>query len=271
MNITAILNLKGGTAKSTTTRNMAYILAAVYGYRVLAVDLDSSGNLSAMFGKRPGPTDSNCLSAVMVDKSLDPNDFIVHTDVDGLDLLPANETLKAAETAIRLDQRTVFQTRLRAQLKKVASNYDYCLLDCPPSEDLFVINALACAQDVIIPCMVEMDSLDAAVRVQKFVVEIEDFNPSLNIRGMLMTRVQNNALDKDGVDAVIPGVPKFRTYIRQSVDVKRSRFYNASLREYVAMEKRKPFPALFDYDNFVAEYLGLPPVHSDAPYLTAQA
>lgn len=271
MNIIAILNLKGGTAKSTTTRNMAYLLVSQYGKRVLVCDLDSSGNLSAMFGMRPDPCVMSGMGEVMENKDADPRDYILQTSLPGLDLLAANDTLKPVDTAIRLDQRTPQQTRLRKQLAKVASEYDYCLLDCPPSEDLLVINALACAQEVIIPCLVAMDSLDAAIRVSKLVTEIEDFNPSLTIRGMLMTCVKNNALDKDGINAVLPGIPKFRTYIRQSVEVERSRFCNASLHEYVKMEKRKPFTALFDYDNFVAEYMGKPPVYADAPYLVENA
>lgn len=267
MHTIAILNLKGGTGKSTTTRNMAYLLAMHYGKRVLVGDLDSSGNLSAMFGMRPDACQMCPMGEVMENKDSDPHDFILKTSLEGLDLLAANDTLKPVDTAIRLDQRTPQQTRLKKQLAKVSSDYDYVLLDCPPSEDLLVINALACAQEVIIPCEVSMDSMDAAIRVSKLVMEIEDFNPSLTIRGMLMTMVQNNALDKDGINLEIPGIPKFKTYIRQSVEVKRSRFLNASLHEYVKKEKKKPFTALFDYDNFVAEYMGEAPVHTDVPYL----
>lgn len=271
MHVIAILNLKGGTGKSTTTRNMAYLLAAHYGKRVLACDLDSSGNLSAMFGMRPDACVMCPMGTVMESKDADPHEYVIRTTLEGLDLLAANDTLKPVDTAIRLDQRTPQQTRLKKQLAKLASEYDYCLLDCPPSEDLLVINALACAQEVIIPCEVSMDSMDAAVRVAKLVMEIEDFNPSLTIRGMLMTKVKNNALDKDGINVTLPGIPKFRSYIRQSVDVERSRFLNASLHEYVKQEKKKPFPALFDYDNFVAEYMGGAPLHLDAPYLRESA
>ena len=267
METIAILNLKGGTAKSTTTRNMAYILSQDYDKKVLVCDLDSSGNLSAMFGIRPNPGELGGVSVIMENKDADPREYIIHTDVEGLDILTANDTLKPVDTSIRLDQRTPQQTRLKKQLAKVSSDYDYCLLDCPPSEDLLVINALACAQEVIIPCIVGMDSLDAAIRVGKLVGEIEDFNPSLTIRGMLMTSVKNNALDKDGINAVLPGIPKFNTYIRQSVEVERARFLNTSLREYAKQERRKPFTALLDYDNFVAEYMGVEPVHADAPYL----
>lgn len=267
MKTITILNFKGGTAKSTTTRNMSAELARRYNKRVLVCDLDSSGNVSAMFGMRPKDGDERCLTQVLSDREVDPREYIVHTSQPGLDLLAGNDTLKPLDTAIRLDTRNPQQFRLARQLKKVSGDYDYCLLDCPPSEDLLVINALACSQEVIIPAQVNQDDLEGAIRVKRLVREIQDYNPGLIVRGLLFTRVGTDNTDKDGAaNLMLPGVPRFQTYIRNSIHVKRSRFAMKSLAEYKEDEKCKPFGPLYDYENFVAEYLGKPRLHDFVPY-----
>lgn len=255
-----IVNKKGGVAKTTTARNMATVLAETYGKKVLLIDLDSSGNLSDSFHCRP---DDGCLtgvSAILRDKNEDPNEHIYETGVEGVHIMPSNDTLKSTETAIRLDTVSPQQFKLMAQLKKVDADYDYCIMDCPPSEDIVVINALATSSEVIIPTTVNQDSMSAIIKICKTVSEVQDYNPMLSIRGVLMTRIRSNNVDREGL-SIDFGVPKFKTYIRNAIDVERSRFQCQSIREY-----RADCPAALDYDNFVAEYLGLPPVHAHEPY-----
>lgn len=259
--IITVLNLKGGTAKSTTTKNLAYLLNHDYGMRVLTGDLDCSGNLSLSFQCRPERNDTNCMSRLLIERDADPHDVIVHTAYEGLDIIPANGTLKPTDTQMRLDTHNPQQFRLRRQMAKLEHEYDYCIFDCPPAEDLVVINALAASSEVIIPTTVNQDSLDAIVRVSELIAEVQDYNPALHIRGVLFTRIRNNGVDREGVSMEIP-FPKFKTYIREAIAAERSRFMNQSIREYQASSA----PAI-DYDNLAAEYMGLPPVHSDAPYL----
>lgn len=273
MTITTVLNLKGGVGKSTTVRQMAYILSATYGKKVLVCDLDSSGNVSDSFLQeteegelvscRPVPGYTEGIADLITNKEADPHDYIIHTTTPNVDVIPANDTLKRAEVVLRLDQRSPQQFRLQRQLKKLGDEYDYVLLDCPPAEDLLVINALVASRHLIIPCMVNQDSMDAVIRTVNLAVEVQDFNPALEIVGVLSTRVSNNKVDREGLSVLAEQmpIPRFQTYIRQSVDVERSRFSNLSLREF----KKDSNPAL-DYDNFVAEYLGYAPVHEDAPY-----
>lgn len=255
--------MKGGTGKTTTCRNFGYLLAADYGKRVLLCDLDDSGNLSASFGCRPPEGDSRCLSQLLTDRTANPRDFIIETHTPGVHIIAGNDTLKPADTAMRMDMVNPQQFRLKSQLKKLADEYDYCLLDCPPSDGLIVINALAAAQEVIIPSTVNQDSLDGIARVVRLISQVEEYNPAVILRGILMTRISNNNVDKEGLELNL-GFPKFRTYIRASVDVERSRFVNQSLREF-----RSSLPASIDYENFVAEYLGLKPVRTKSvPYLS---
>lgn len=266
MKIVTILNFKGGTAKSTTAWNMAHILATVCNKRVLACDLDSSGNLSAMLQVRPDPGDACGASAILLDKSVDPRECIVHTQVDGVDMLTGNDTLNTTETMIRMDAVSPQQFRLSKQLKKIGADYDYCIIDCAPTPSILVINALACAHEVIIPTHVGQDSFDAVVRVLQLADEVQDYNPGLSIRGILLTDIENNSFDKEGIQMDWGDIPRFRTYIRHSVEVERSRSANLCLADYAKGYRRKKFGPLMDYDNFVAEYLGFPLVHENVPY-----
>lgn len=254
------MNKKGGVAKTTTARNMATVLAESYGKKVLLVDLDSSGNLSDSFHCRPEDGCLTGVSAILRDKNEDPHEHIYETGVDGVHIMPGNETLKPTETAIRLDTVSPQQFKLMAQLKKVESEYDFCIMDCPPSEDIIVINALATSNEVIIPTTVNQDAMSAILKICKIVAEVQDYNPMLTIRGILMTRIRSNNVDREGL-TIDFGIPKFKCYIRNAIDVERSRFQCQSIKAY-----RWDCPAALDYDNFVAEYLGHPPVHPKEPY-----
>lgn len=248
-------------AKTTTTRNMATVLAETYHKRVLVIDLDSSGNLSDCFRCLPPEGSTTGVSAIILDKNEDPHEHIYETGVEGLHLMPSNDTLRSTEKQLRMDDRTPQQYRLMRQLKKVEDEYDICLMDCPPTEDLLVINALSCSQEVIVPTTVNQDSMSAVIKLTKTVLEVQDYNPSLSIRGVLMTRIRSNNVDREGL-TIDFGLPKFKSYIRNAIDVERSRFQCQSIREY-----RSDCPAAIDYDNFVAEYLGLPFIHTQGvPY-----
>ena len=265
------MNLKGGIGKSTTAKNMAYILGKDYGKRVLLGDMDSSGNLSAaMFRedsdsespvvcKSSDPYDDFGMSHILMDRNCDPHDYILKTSFENVSIIPSNDTLQGADSAIRIDTTVPQQYRLSRQLRKVQDEYDYCILDCPPAFDMTVTNALYCAHEVIIPSSINQDSIDAIDRVARFIEEISEFNPSLVLRGVLFTRIAgNNSLDKNGqqqMREVLP-YPVFKTYIRNSIVVENSRFLNMSIREY----DKKSNPAI-DYDNFVAEYLKKPLPH----------
>lgn len=270
----AILTLKGGTGKTTTARQMAHVLATDYGKRVLLVDLDPSGNLSASFGLRPekaGVGDETLYgcAALLHQAEADVKEYIVSTKTPGVDLIPTNDSMKQADTFLRATS-TPQPYRLRRHLDKVQEDYDFCILDCPHHEDLVVFNALVAAREVIAPATVGQDAMDGTVRAFLWIQEdVDEFNPSLVFRGVLKTKIGANNLDKEGAETPIriPGtgkvIPQFKTYIRSSVDAERCRFMCMALKEYSKSMK----PAI-DYDNFVAEYLGLPPVHTkNVPYL----
>lgn len=268
MRTIAIFNLKGGTAKTTTCRNMATILATMYNKRVLLCDLDESGNLSSSFGLRPSDDVDAGMTIILRDMNCNPRDHIKATNVENVEIIPCNETISTFEQELKDDENAVQQVRLKRQLSKVRNEYDFCLIDCPPHTTMGAINALVSAQEVIVPSTINQDSLDAVVRALYKITENQVFNPGLALRGVLFTKITNNGVDKEGIELDLgPHFNRFNTYIRHSVEVERSRFQNLSLREYMRVFRRKKFSPMLDYENFVAEYLGVEPPHPKEPYL----
>lgn len=269
--IITVLNYKGGTGKTTTVRNMAHILATKYGKHVLLGDLDSSGNLSSACSRRLEDKKACPMYFLFADRNADPHDFIQNTSVENIDIISANNTLRGVDTVLIDDHIHPQQFALSRQVKKLKHDYDYLILDCPPSEMLVNINALVCSHEVIIPTNVNQDSMDAVRRVNQMVMEVEEYNPIISIAGVLFTRITSNKVDRDGIadstkGELLPEYPKYKTYIRECVEVERARFNNMSLNEYRDTSKGKKFSTLMDYENFVAEYLGEDPVYPEAPY-----
>src|SRR3546814_842429 len=142
----ALCNQKGGVGKTTTTINLAAALAG-YGRKVLAIDFDPQGALSAGLGIQTHEIPT--IYDLLLDTKRDPHDTIVHTSVEGLDVIPANIDLSAAE--VHLVTEVARETILARVLRKVASDYDVILIDCQPSLGLLTVNALTASHGVVIP------------------------------------------------------------------------------------------------------------------------
>lgn len=149
MRTAAIVNLKGGVGKSTTAINLALIMATVYKYRVLLVDNDIQANVSKFFGVHS--YDYKSMENVLRDTDTMAEDVIRSSGRVGLDIIPANMNMDAAAVDLMLDQEANQIVRLKDVLDQVEEQYDYCLIDCPPGVGINVLNALAAADDVIIP------------------------------------------------------------------------------------------------------------------------
>src|SRR6478735_8451905 len=144
--IIALCNQKGGVGKTTTTINLAAALAG-YGRKVLAVDFDPQGALSAGLGIQTHEIPT--IYDLLLDGKVDPHDVIVHTRVDNLDVLPANIDLSAAE--VHLVNEVAREQTLSRVLRKVTGEYDVILIDCQPSLGPLTVNALTASHGVIIP------------------------------------------------------------------------------------------------------------------------
>lgn len=181
--IIALCNQKGGVGKTTTSINLAAAFAE-YGRKVLAVDFDPQGALSAGLGI---PThDIPTVYDLLLDTKRDPHDAIVHTHVEGLDLIPANIDLSAAE--VHLVNEVARETILSRVLRQVAGEYDVILIDCQPSLGLLTVNALTAAHGVLIPLECEFFALRGVALLVETIDKVRDrLNPSITLDGLLAT------------------------------------------------------------------------------------
>ena len=182
--ILAMCNQKGGVGKTTSTINLGACLAEA-GRKVLLVDLDPQGALSAGLGIQHDELDLTVYN-LLVDQSNSIRDAILSTRVFGMDLVPANIDLSAAE--IQLVNEVGREQCLARALREVRRDYDYILLDCQPSLGLLTVNALACSQGVIIPMECEYFSLRGLALLTDTVEKVRDrLNFDLDVLGILVT------------------------------------------------------------------------------------
>nr|WP_314842815.1 ParA family protein [uncultured Microbacterium sp.] len=181
--IIALCNQKGGVGKTTTTINLAASLAE-YGRKVLAVDFDPQGALSAGLGIQTH--DVPTVYDLLLDTKRDAHDAIVKSGVDGLDVLPANIDLSAAE--VHLVNEVARETILARVLRQVTGEYDVILIDCQPSLGLLTVNALTAAHGVIIPLECEFFALRGVALLIETIDKVRDrLNPSITMDGLLAT------------------------------------------------------------------------------------
>ena len=178
----ACANQKGGVGKTTTVVNLASYLALA-GDRVLVVDLDPQGNATSAFGIDRS-RDRSVYDAV-IDR-VELADLAVPTKVDGLTLIPSSIALAGAEVELTpLEQR---ERRLAQLMEPVRDEYDYLLIDCPPSLGLLTINALTAADSVLIPIQCEYFALEGLGQLLATVRLVTDhLNPRLEVKGAVLT------------------------------------------------------------------------------------
>ncbi|HVV18006.1 MAG TPA: ParA family protein [Pseudonocardiaceae bacterium] len=182
--IMAICNQKGGVGKTTSTINLGAALAE-YGRRVLLVDFDPQGALSVGLGVQPQQLDQTIYNVIM-ERDVTVHDVIMQTSVDGMDLLPSNIDLSAAE--VQLVAEVGREHTLVRVIQPLIEHYDYILVDCQPSLGLLTVNALAAADGVIIPLECEFFSLRGVALLIDTIDKVrERLNPKLEITGILPT------------------------------------------------------------------------------------
>ncbi|NDK92085.1 ParA family protein [Gordonia desulfuricans] len=182
--VIAVCNQKGGVGKTTSTINLGAALAE-YGRRVLLVDLDPQGALSAGLGVPHHELDETVYN-LLVPPHAATDDVLMRTRVDGLDLLPSNIDLSAAE--IQLVTEVGREQALGRALHPVLDRYDVVLIDCQPSLGLLTVNALACSDTVLIPMECEYFSLRGLALLNDTIEKVHDrLNPRLDVGGILVT------------------------------------------------------------------------------------
>ena len=217
--IIAICNQKGGVGKTTSTLNLAAALAE-YGRKVLLVDLDPQGALSAGLGV-PSHELERTIYNLMLERNTAISDVLVSTRVSGVDLIPANIDLSAAE--VQLINEVGREHTLARALRPLVHAYDYILIDCQPSLGLLTVNALACAHGVIMPVAAEFFSLRGVALLVDTVEKVRDrINPELGVDGVLVTMFDGRTVHARDVVAML--VQRFDDQVYDSVIARTVKF-----------------------------------------------
>jgi chromosome partitioning protein len=217
--VVAMCNQKGGVGKTTSTINLGAALAE-YGRRVLLVDMDPQGALSAGLGV-PHYELEQTIHNLLVEPRVSIDDVLLHTRVPHMDLVPSNIDLSAAE--IQLVNEVGREQTLARALHPVLDRYDYVLIDCQPSLGLLTVNGLACADGVVIPTECEFFSLRGLALLTDTVEKVRDrLNPKLEISGILLTRYDPRTINSREVMARV--VERFGDLVFDTVITRTVRF-----------------------------------------------
>jgi chromosome partitioning protein len=215
--VIAICNQKGGVGKTTTTINLGAALAE-QGRRVLLVDFDPQGALSVGLGIQPHDIESTVYNLLM-ERDVTAHDVLYKTSVDNMDLLPSNIDLSGAE--VQLVHEVGREYVLGGVLKPLLPDYDIVMIDCQPSLGLLTINALACADGVLIPLECEYFAMRGVALLMETIEKVSArLNTKLTIDGLLATMYDSRTLHTREVLASMVngfGDQVFHTVINRTV------------------------------------------------------
>ncbi|MBY6140188.1 AAA family ATPase [Leisingera daeponensis] len=232
--IIAVANQKGGVGKTTTAINLAAALVEC-GLRVLVVDLDPQGNASTGLGIEPSDRDLTTYDLLVEDASL--VDVIRQTEIEDLCIIPATVDLSSADIELFTNEKRSFL--LHDALRQTAMDkydWDYVLIDCPPSLNLLTVNAMVAAHSVLVPLQSEFFALEGVTQLMLTIREVrQSANPDLRIEGIVLTMFdrRNNLsqqVEQDARDNL--GDLVFQTKIPRNVRVSEAPSYAQPVLNY---------------------------------------
>lgn len=243
--VIAIANQKGGVGKTTTSINLASGLAYL-SKKVLLIDFDPQGNATQGVGHTVGLEDLTVYDALLGDSNI--KDCIKTLKRPPLDILPANISLAGADLEIaKIPENR--EKLLRNVLEEVRDNYDYIIIDCPPSLGLLNTNALSAADSVMIPVQCEYYALEGVTQLLQTIRLVQKlFNPSLKIEGVLLTMYDARTNLSSEVSSEVRKHFKekaYRTYIPRNIKLSEAPSMGKSIYDYdMSCEGAKAYVAL---------------------------
>ena len=247
--IVAVANQKGGVGKTTTAQALAAGLAE-RGYKVLGIDLDPQGNFSTACGA----VNYNVPTVYeVVKRAAGIGESIQHMK-GGYDVVPANIMLAGAEQEL---SQTGKEHRLKEAVSTVAGNYDFIVIDTPPSLGVLTVNAFTCATDILIPTTAGIFATAGISQLSETVSSVQKYcNPAVKIRGILFTRFNPRANISRQIKELTEqlseyiSAPIYQTYIRAGVVVEEAQANKADLFDYAGKST-----VAEDYRAFIGEFL----------------
>ena len=209
--IIAVANQKGGVGKTTTAINLSASLAH-YNRKVLLIDMDPQGNSSRGYG-----VDISLLNKSLFDvlnQQADINSVVKKTSVNNLDLLPSKLMLASIDSAVSDNKESYFL--LKNALNSLKKEYDYIIIDCPPSLGFLTINALTAANTILIPVQCEYFAMESVAQILSSINKIQtNYNPDLGIEGFLLTMYDAKTRLGTEISTQIRGLFKENTFLTQ--------------------------------------------------------
>lgn len=242
--IIAFANHKGGVGKTTTTASVGSILASK-GFKVLLIDLDAQANLTYSMKHLPDVYQS-IYNILVLNESSEP-----YNVSKNLDLIPSSQELAMVD--IQLSSVIARERVLSRFLSPIKENYDFILMDCPPSLGVLTLNACTFATDIIIPLIAEVLPFKGLAMINEFISNVREFlNPEVHVSGVLITRWEKTKLTS-GIEQELRsswGNLIFKTKIRKNVTIAEAPLESSNIIEYAPKSN-----GAADYLSFTEELL----------------